>query len=141
MGVWIQCCKRTEVQDSLARRENMRVDPFASKFHSRIMLVVQMTRQWMCLISVEQNPGCSLFICNQIIFSAFSAFLFNLNTVLFSGILNNSLPPSVVRPTLYRMEQKRATCHSKSNRHLSTFARSFNSGEQFREYFHLETQQ
>ena len=140
MGVWIQCCKRTEVQDSLARRENMRVDPFASKFHSG-MLVVQMTRQWMFVISVEQNPSWSLFICNQITFSAF--YLFNLNTVLFGGILNDSLPQSL-RSETYPIQDGAKTCHlplQVKHRHLSTFARSFNSAEQNSEFFHLETQQ
>jgi len=30
MGVGIQCCKRNEVRESLATRQNIRVDPFAS---------------------------------------------------------------------------------------------------------------
>jgi len=61
MGVGIQCCKKNEVQGSLAIRQNIRVDPFASKS----CLCVGCLYCWMTptvLIYVEQNLTSLLFI-------------------------------------------------------------------------------
>jgi len=40
MGVGIQCCKRNEVSSSLELRQNIRVDPFASKLQTSSVLAV-----------------------------------------------------------------------------------------------------